>query len=160
MSELKHYGVKGMKWGVRKDKFANKIIETNRKHYTKQYQKYVDRGEKKANDLMVEYGKTRIKETNELFDKAKKEYDRTRSLRSVTDANRYAEADRIAKSFGQYKKLKSGKITEQQIEMARNVIVGYSYSDFLLGGSIGGSIIGIARSNSISKMNAARKNAY
>lgn len=160
MADLYHYGVKGMKWGVRKDRMANKAIENNRKYYLKKYQKYVDKGEKKLNDLMVDYGKTRIKETNKLFDKAKAEYDRTKSFKSVTDAKKYAYAETYSNTYAMHKKLKTGKITKEQQKVIRDSMVGYQWTDMYLFGIPGYVIGGNIRSKSVNKRNAARKDPY
>lgn len=159
-SSLTHYGVKGMRWGVRKDRFANRVIETNRKHYTKQYEKYLDRGKKKGDDLMTKYGQSRIKETNKLFDKAKAEYDRTKSFKSVTDANRYAESERRSNSYSMYKKVIEGKTTKEQQKAVRDAMVGYQWADYFLFGLPGYAIGGSIRTKSINKRNAARKDPY
>lgn len=115
---LAHYGVMGMKWGVRKnpekafakaakksDKYAKKIYKTNKK-YLKEAKK-VSRffGRKKAQDKVVRLNakKDALTAKKEKWDKNiekifSKEYDRIRT-KSKTDEEKDTRLSRLSKGY-------------------------------------------------------------
>ena len=68
LNELKHYGVKGMKWGVSKNTGArptNELIKTNRK--ARKEAKATFKTQKKISDLQIKQAKANLKVARETY---------------------------------------------------------------------------------------------
>ena len=66
--ELKHYGVLGMKWGIRKARKKG-VDYAYKSSNTKRYEKKADKYEKKGNTAKAELNKNRAKRSAELDSK-------------------------------------------------------------------------------------------
>lgn len=118
--ELYHYGVKGMRWGVRRARRENEKIDKSFKNWNANAKKKanaVDLG-KKANSARMDYERdTKNKELKKTYKQANKEY--KQALRSNTTYRKGAIRGEVGKDMSR-KYLSEAKAIKKQLNADPN----------------------------------------
>ena len=118
--ELYHYGVKGMRWGVRRARRENEKIDKSFKNWNTNAKKKanaVDLG-KKANSARMDYERdTKNKELKKTYKQANKEY--KQALRSNTTYRKGAIRGEVGKDMSR-KYLSEAKAIKKQLNSDPN----------------------------------------
>lgn len=118
--ELYHYGVKGMRWGVRRARRENEKIDKSFKNWNTNAKKKanaVDLG-KKANSARMDYERdTKNKELKKTYKQANKEY--KQALRSNTTYRKGAIRGEVGKDMSR-KYLSEAKAIKKQLNADPN----------------------------------------
>lgn len=120
MHELYHYGVKGMRWGVRKARRENEKIDKSFKNWNtnaKNKANAIDLG-KKANSARMDYERdTKNKELKKTYKQANKEY--KQALRTNTTYRKGAIKGEVGKDMSR-KYLSEAKTIKKQLNADPN----------------------------------------